>query len=628
MLLFSFRQVSLAQPAVDLVIHHMEATPLPERMAYDVRVYFSVVGGNGSPIRGLDAGHLTVLEDGQKVAVEGLERVGDEPIYLVLVLDTSGSMVGPGIEAARAAAAEFVGGLDSQDRVAILTFDNAVQIRMDPGNRQTAREQIARIEAVRGAGTCLYDAAYQAVQISAAFPSGRRAVILFTDGVDENAEGNGPCSVHTLEDVIALTSTNIRAPIYTLGLGRRIDANTLQRLAERSGGRYLYSPDASKVEAAFLRLAEQLRTQYLLRYISTSGPGAHSVTVGITYEEGSDLDTRTFLLPPFPIRAALTLPQEGQPVSNTLHIAVTISGQGEPIDHLTFQLNGQEVGRDDTRPYEADVDVSAYPSGEVTVTAIVYGIGDVELTRASGRVAVVAPPPTATPTELPPETATPTELPPETAPPTREEEKGAGFAFPPWLSREVLIGGGGGLAILLAILVFALVAVRRRAQVRRPAPPPKVPPVPVRGEEPTYDLIPGRGSPGVLVVENSDDPVMVGYRFEITRPVVTLGRSADNDLVFPQDRAVSRHHARIEERGRSLFLSEVETLDQAGRSRRPTYGTTVNGVPVGPEGVSLQHGDEIVLGKRLRLRFLSPGRPEGEALTYDQLAEDHIYTLG
>jgi len=614
MLLFSFRQISFAQPALDLVIHHVEATPLPERVAYDVRVYFSVVDGNGSPIRGLDVGHLTVLEDGQKVAIEGLERVGDEPIYLVLALDTSGSMVGPGIEAARAAAAEFVGGLDSRDRVAILTFDNAVQTRMDPGDRQAAQEQIARIEAVRGAGTCLYDAAYQAVQISAAFPSGRRAVILFTDGVDESAKESGPCSVHTLEDVIALASTHIRVPIYTLGLGKRIDANTLQRLAERSGGRYLYSPDASKVEAAFLRLAEQLRTQYLLRYISTSGPGAHSVTVGITYEEGSDLDTRTFLLPPFPIRAALASPQEGQPVSGTLHIAVTISGQGEPISHVTFELNGQEVGRDDTRPYEADVDVSAYPSGEVTVTAIVYGIGDVELTRASGRVTVVAAPPA--------------EVPPETAPPTGEEEKGAGFTFP-WLSREVLIGGGGGLAVLLAILVFALVAARRRTQVRRPAsPPPRVPPAPVGGEERTYDLLPGTGTLGVLVVENSDDPAMVGYRFEIARPVVTLGRSADNDLVFPQDRAVSRHHARIEERGGSLILSEVETLDQAGRPKRPTYGTTVNGVPLGPEGVSLHHGDEIVLGKRLRLRFLSPGRPEGEAPTYDQLAEDRTRTLG
>ena len=38
-------------------------------------------------------------------------------------------------------------------------------------------------------GTCLYDAAYQAVEMASTTPPGRRAVVLFTDGKDETASG-------------------------------------------------------------------------------------------------------------------------------------------------------------------------------------------------------------------------------------------------------------------------------------------------------------------------------------------------------------------------------------------------------------------------------------------------------
>ena len=83
----------LAQSSVDLVVHYVEGVPSQEQIAYDVNVYLSVVTSAGNPIKDLNAENFTVSEDSQQVAVAGVELAKDEPINLVLLMDTSGSMV-------------------------------------------------------------------------------------------------------------------------------------------------------------------------------------------------------------------------------------------------------------------------------------------------------------------------------------------------------------------------------------------------------------------------------------------------------------------------------------------------------------------------------------------------------
>jgi predicted component of type VI protein secretion system len=123
----------------------------------------------------------------------------------------------------------------------------------------------------------------------------------------------------------------------------------------------------------------------------------------------------------------------------------------------------------------------------------------------------------------------------------------------------------------------------------------------------------------MLTVIASDDPAMLGQRFEITQRRTTLGRKADNDIIFPKDSPVSRHHAVIEERGGGLFLREVEEMDEkTGRPKRPTYGTFVNETDVNGQEILLQHGDEIRLGKRVKLKFEASARLRaGDEKTYD-----------
>src|SRR5262245_9967925 len=188
--LLSIPTSSLAQSAVNLIAHYVEVVPAADGISYNVNVYLSVLDTSSNPVGDLQLEHFTILEDGQKVEIQSAARVTEEPTNVVLVMDTSGSMDGAFIEAARKAAASFISGLKSNDQVAILTFDDQVKIRMDFNTDQSIlASEIETISAKSGSGTCLYDAAYTAVEMFSKQSSGNRAVILFTDGRDETPTG-------------------------------------------------------------------------------------------------------------------------------------------------------------------------------------------------------------------------------------------------------------------------------------------------------------------------------------------------------------------------------------------------------------------------------------------------------
>ncbi len=119
-----------------------------------------------------------------------------------------------------------------------------------------------------------------------------------------------------------------------------------------------------------------------------------------------------------------------------------------------------------------------------------------------------------------------------------------------------------------------------------------------------------RGELALLRVEAAEDGRATGAGagpagrrvFPIKNATTRIGRAAENDIVFAEEKAVSRHHAVIEFQGGSFRISEVMSI-QDGRIIRPTYGTFVNGVPISGNLVYLKSGDVIQLGKHLKLRF-------------------------
>jgi VWFA-related protein len=104
----------------------------------------------------------------------------------VLLLDVSRSTQFQ-IEEIQDAAIAFVDQLRQQDRVMVVAFDDEIQILSEPtGDRRQLRNAIHRTRF--GGGTKLYDAVDFALNERLNEIEGRKAIVLFTDGVDSASE--------------------------------------------------------------------------------------------------------------------------------------------------------------------------------------------------------------------------------------------------------------------------------------------------------------------------------------------------------------------------------------------------------------------------------------------------------
>jgi len=604
-----------AQSSVTLLLHDVRAQVIQGSAAYDVSLYFSLLDSAGNPIKDAAVSDFTLIEGSQEVQIASLASANDEPINVALLLDTSGSMVGEKMDAARKAAVKFISNLQSSDRVAVLTFDKTTTNRIDFTTDHTAAsQQVELIQPTPGAGTCLYDAAYQTVQKTADQPAGRRAVILLTDGVDE--AGGKPCSHYTVEEVIDLAAEGkTRVPLYTIGLGSAVDGPTLERLSSQTGGRYQYSPGATQLDALFGRLYDELRSQYVLHYTSTAEPGKHTLTLTVDYNNAKDEVSSSVELPALPYSIAFTSPADTAEVSGKTTISVAISGQGAPIQKVQFLANGESIGSATSVPYEFVWDTSDEEQGPVFLEAIAQDAAGTELAR-SGITARITVPPTPSASETP-----------AVSPSTPESGGGK-------LSTTAIIAIGAILVVVAIVLAVVLVAASKRRKKEKERDKEWATVVGGEGvpevstDDRTVDsFTPSENALAVLTILESDDAALKGQRIEITKSVTALGRKADNDVIFPKDSPVSRHHAVIEERNGKMYLSEVLSTDESGAGKRPAYGTFVNGRQV-EEITLLNDGDEIRLGKRVRIRFESAARAGGdEGRTIDQLTSGDEKTV-
>jgi VWFA-related protein len=208
---------------------------------------------------------LVVLEDGVEQKVETFEEAVD-PVTVVLALDSSGSMKQAAAQA-QAAARDFVNALRPEDRIAMISFANRSVLVHPATNKR--EETLKAIDAyVATGGTALNDGLYDSLaQVSKI--EGRRAIVVVTDGRDENAASNGPGSTQTWNDVVQQLEQT-QATIYAIGLGTNVDKSKLQTLAEKSGGRAFFPADVTTLAASYHKIVDELRRRYVIGYESTN----------------------------------------------------------------------------------------------------------------------------------------------------------------------------------------------------------------------------------------------------------------------------------------------------------------------------------------------------------------------
>ena len=146
-----------------------------------ITIPVSVFDRHGLYIPNLKKEDFKIFEEGKEQQIEYF-GIAEKPFTVILLLDTSPSTEYE-IEEIREAAKAFVDQLKPQDKVMVIEFDGNVHVLTEAtGDRPTIYKAIKRADF--GGGTSLYDAVSFSLSKRLNAVSGRKAIVLFTDGVD------------------------------------------------------------------------------------------------------------------------------------------------------------------------------------------------------------------------------------------------------------------------------------------------------------------------------------------------------------------------------------------------------------------------------------------------------------
>lgn len=150
-----------------------------------VSIPVSVMDRDGKFIPNLSQNDFRVWEDGVEQRVAYFAST-EKPFTVALMIDTSGSTRFK-LEEIQDAAITFIEQLRADDRVMVISFSDKIRVLSQPTNdRNQLRSAIRRTEP--GSGTRLYDAVDQVINQNFNHIEGRKAIVLFTDGVDTTSK--------------------------------------------------------------------------------------------------------------------------------------------------------------------------------------------------------------------------------------------------------------------------------------------------------------------------------------------------------------------------------------------------------------------------------------------------------
>jgi VWFA-related protein len=253
-----------------------------------VNVYFSARDKSGF-ITSLRKDDCQVAEDKTPQTIKNLTQEKNLPLTIGILLDTSGSQTNV-LPLEQDSGARFLKEvLKTKDEAFLISFDVNVDLLSDYTNSPRELERAIRKASINAAsssagvpgigggpfptsnprGTLLYDAVYLAAHDKLMSQTGRKILVILTDGQDEGSQ------VKIREAIEAAQKANVI--VYPILIADReaylaygeiyMGSSAMDQLARQTGGRVINVGNSGRrLEDAFDQIQDELRTQYLLSY--------------------------------------------------------------------------------------------------------------------------------------------------------------------------------------------------------------------------------------------------------------------------------------------------------------------------------------------------------------------------
>jgi VWFA-related protein len=252
-----------------------------------VDIYFSV-RDKGGFITSLRKDDCQLFEDGKQQTIKNFTQEKNLPLTIGILLDTSGSQqyVLPLEQESGATFLKNV--LTPKDEAFLISFDVNVDLLSDYTNNSreikraidhasiNSASSSAGIPGIGGGplptsnprGTLLFDAVYLAAHDKLRAETGRKILVLLTDGGDQGSQETLKSSMEAAQKSNAIIYVILIAD-RQFHQGNVFDhsSSDMQQLATQTGGRVInVGNNGKKLEEAFDQIQDELRTQYLVSY--------------------------------------------------------------------------------------------------------------------------------------------------------------------------------------------------------------------------------------------------------------------------------------------------------------------------------------------------------------------------
>jgi Ca-activated chloride channel family protein len=262
----------------------------------------------GNTVNNLLRDDFEIYEDGVRQQIRYFAPVST-PYNVMLLFDRSGSTQDKWPLMMRAIGG-FIASLRPQDKIAIATFDYDLQVQQEwTSDRERAIQSLPKLlQGDNIGGTNFYDAVERSLRREFRNTSGRRALVVLTDGRDTSFYKDivsrnrllTPEAERPFQSVLK-TARRQRIPVYFVAFNtdRNLQPNTIsndeylrlrvifrgsdiaerylaavrsrmEQLADASGGHILYPETLDDIVPLYRQMGQELGTSYSLGYLSSN----------------------------------------------------------------------------------------------------------------------------------------------------------------------------------------------------------------------------------------------------------------------------------------------------------------------------------------------------------------------